>query len=91
MLPSPQFSGDQKLLGLKSVLKTAGLQALTAVNIKGKNNGAVKFVFTAYNYNRDRAKFFRSWNSKTSTLSLSNNVNLVNAIHASTNAPVTFW
>lgn len=91
VLPSPQFSSDQKLLGLKSVLKTAGLQALTAVNIKGKNDEAVKFIFTAYDYDRDRAKFFRSWNSKTSTLSPSGNVNLVDAIHASTNAPVTFF
>ena len=49
------------------------------------------FIFTAYNYNRDRAKFFHSWNSKTSTLSPSINVNLVDAIHASTNAPMTFF
>ena len=91
VLPSPQFSTDQKLLGLKKVLNNKGLQALTSVDIKGKNDEAVKFLFTAYDYDRDRAKFFRSWNSKTSTLSPSGNVNLVDAIHASTNAPVTFF
>ena len=91
VLPSPQFSTDQKLLGLKSVLKTNGLQALASININGRNNQAVKFLFMAYDYDRDRAKFFRSWNSKTSTLSPSQHVNLVDAIHASTNAPVTFF
>ncbi len=91
VLPSPQFSTNQKLLGLKNVLKTTGMQALTAVDIKGKNNEAVKFIFTAYDYDRDRAKFFRSWNSKAGTLLPSQQVNLVDAIHASTNAPVTFF
>ena len=91
VLPSPQFSTDQKLIGLKTVLKTTGLQALTSVDIKGKNNETVKFLFTAYDYDRDRAKFFRSWVSKTGSLSPSNGVNLVDAIHASTNAPVTFF
>jgi uncharacterized protein len=91
VLPSPQFSTDQKLLGLKNVLKTAGMQTLSNVNITGKNGEAVKFIFTAYDYDRDRAKFFRSWNSKTGSLSPSGSVNLVDAIHASTNAPVTFF
>jgi uncharacterized protein len=91
VLPSPQFSTDQKLIGLKNVLKTNGLQALTSINIAGKNGEAVKFIFTAYDYDRDRAKFFRSWNSKTGSLSPSSSVNLVDAIHASTNAPVTFF
>jgi uncharacterized protein len=91
VLPSPQFSTDQKLLGLKKVLKTNGLQALTSISIAGKNNQAVKFIFTAYDYDRDRAKFFRSWASKTGSLMSSNSVALVDAIHASTNAPVTFF
>ena len=43
VLPSPQFSSDQKLIGLKTALKTTGLQALTSINIKGKNNETVKF------------------------------------------------
>ena len=73
------------------MLKNTSDKAISTFAIKSRNHEAVKFVFTAYDYDRDRAKFFRSWNSKAGSLSPNGNVSLVDAVNASTNAPIEFF
>lgn len=91
-LPSPHFSTQKKQLALFAALPRSGKILMSQLNIKGKNTEAVKFLFTAYDFDRDRAKFFRSWTSAAGSMpSTASNIALADAVHASTNAPIEYF
>ena len=89
----PQFSTDEKLHGLAEALTGIASNALQKISIPNRNGDAVRFIFTAYDYDRDRATFFRSdpdspaanFPKKTSPISV------IQAVHVSSTAPVQFF
>lgn len=94
-IPYPQFSTLKKLQGLRGVLACKGakqMQALDCLKIMGYNQQPIKTLITAYDFDRDRAKFFRSWASPTSSLpNAASAASLAQAVHASSNAPIEYF
>jgi uncharacterized protein len=88
----PKFSAKRKKLGLSQVLPRTGTTRLNCLQVAGRNGHDVKFIFAAYDYDRDRAKFFRSWNTKVGAVTHTPlYVTLVDAVHASSNAPIAYF
>lgn len=92
----PKYSANDKLPALQHVLVNTGDKPLPDVvqAIQGYSSGApVHVLIIAFDYDRNRATFFRSapvnqshWgNGEVTEISLSE------AIHASTNAPVSYF
>ncbi len=91
-LPLPRFSTAQKYQALIAVFKRYGAKPMRDIQILGKNNQPILFVFVSYDYDRDRAKFFRSWPSLAGAItSPYADISLVDAVHASSNAPIQFF
>src|SRR5271168_318226 len=91
----PKYSAANKLPALQGLLpKTGNLQLNLAVAGVGHAPGEdVHLVILAFDYDRNRASFFRSsgsngvgWGQGAAT-----NITLCDAIHASTNAPVNYF
>ncbi|MGL4768055.1 MAG: patatin-like phospholipase family protein [Formosimonas sp.] len=89
---TPKYSTKKKLSALYEILGDSGKKALSNFKIPAKNGGYVKFSFMSYHYDRERAYFFRSFQSKagasgsTACQSL-----LAEVVHASTNAPIRYF
>jgi hypothetical protein len=92
----PQYSADKKLPALRSVLKTTGDLTLAQAVAGIRRPAAARdlhVLVTAFDYDRNRAAFFRSapaggpeWGQGDASA-----VTLAEAIHASTNAPVNYF
>ncbi|MGB4115172.1 MAG: patatin-like phospholipase family protein [Polaromonas sp.] len=97
-----KYSSEEKLMGLKKVMQTApnpkiADTALSAIQIPKTDSvldsqQSVRFVFMAYNYDRDRASFMRSYKSLAGAVGTqASSDTLLNAVHASTNAPINYF
>jgi hypothetical protein len=91
----PKYSTAAKLTALTQLLPNEGTKTLpaAAAGIPGYSGDAVRLVITAFDYDRNRGRFFRSmasggpaWGQGAPTTA-----SVVEAIHASTNAPVAFF
>ncbi|MGC9996295.1 MAG: patatin-like phospholipase family protein [Terriglobia bacterium] len=92
----PKYSAENKLSALESAFPEKGTAALTraAEGIRRPGSDAdVHLLIIAFDYDRNRAAFFRSspasgpeWGTGETT-----EVSLAEAIHASTNAPVNYF
>ncbi len=92
IMPAPRFSAARKREGLRAALPQHGGTKLDALDLSGRNGEPVRFLFSAYDYQRDRARFLRSWPSlaggyKPPFAALT----LADAVHASTNAPIKYF
>jgi predicted acylesterase/phospholipase RssA len=89
----PQFATAGKLACLTKVLQGQAADALGKVSVLNRKGAPVRFLFAAYDYDRDRAVFFRSdadspaANFPRKPVALS----VIDAVHASSTAPVQFF
>lgn len=89
----PQFATEAKLNCLTRVLRGQAAVALSRLGILNRKGAPVRFLFAAYDYDRDRAVFLRSdgdspaanFPRKPAALSV------IAAVHASSTAPVQFF
>jgi len=92
----PKYSADNKLAALENALPAKGtvplIRAAEGIRRPG-SNADVHLLIVAFDYDRNRAAFFRSspasgpaWGTGDTT-----DVTLAEAIHASTNAPVNYF
>jgi hypothetical protein len=89
-LPFPRFSTAGKLQGLKATLGAQASAALAGFPLpNGPGGQPVKAMISAFDYDRQRAQFFRSFDSaggpKAATIAL------VDAVSASADPPVIFF
>ncbi|HLK69680.1 MAG TPA: patatin-like phospholipase family protein [Bryobacteraceae bacterium] len=91
----PKYSAKNKLPALRSILPSTGDVPLSKVTAGIPRHGAenVHLLITAFDYDLNRAVFFRSskikrphWGEGQAT-----DVTLAEAIHASSNAPVSYF
>jgi uncharacterized protein len=92
----PKYSSENKLPALKQVLPIQGNVSLQQVVSGLRREGSdedVQLLIVGFDYDRNRATFFRSsessgpeWGTGATT-----EVTLAEAIHASTNAPVNYF
>jgi hypothetical protein len=91
----PKYSAPAKLRALGDLMPARGvlLLPLAAAGIRGAGGADVRLLLTAFDYDRNRATFFRSaathrvgWGDGAEA-----GVTLAEAIHASTNAPVDYF
>ncbi len=91
----PKYSAKDKLSALRHVVPTMGDVPLAKATdgLHGHKSKGVHLVITGFDYDLNRAVFFRSsevsgprWGKGRTS-----NVTLVEAIHASTNAPVKYF
>lgn len=90
----PKYSAPDKLLGLQAAFGTAGSQSLAGLpNIPnwpaGPRGEAVKILITSFDYDSLRATFFRSYAAGPGAVA--NTDSLVDCVHASSNAPVSYF
>ena len=89
-LPVPRFSTNGKLQGLKATLGAQASTPLAGFPLpNGPGGQPVKAMISAFDYDRQRAQFFRSFDSaggpKAATIAL------VDAVNASADPPVIFF
>jgi hypothetical protein len=91
----PKYSAAAKLTALTRLLPNQGAKTLpaAAADIPGYGGDPVRLLITAFDYDRNRGRFFRSaasggpaWGQGAPTTA-----SVVEAIHASTDAPVAFF
>jgi hypothetical protein len=92
----PKYSAEAKLPALERLMPDQGAKPLSTVTAGIRRQGAevdVHLLITAFDYDRNCARFFRSapagrqgWGTGAAS-----DVTLAEAIHASTNAPVIFF
>jgi len=91
----PKYSAAKKLPALRKVLKETGdKQLCDAVSgVAGQSGEDVRVVIVGFDYDRLRARFFRSqeMSSKASGTGVATELTLAEAIHASSNAPVNYF
>jgi hypothetical protein len=89
----PKYSTAGKLAGLTKVFGAVGglpLSSFTGANwVQGPNGADVKILIVALDYDAARARFFRSY--ATPHGATADNTPLVQAVHASSDAPVEFF
>ncbi len=90
-----RFSTEEKLTGLEEgVSNERRIPALIGIPaiVKKTVGRSPNFLITSFNYDRQRVSFFRSQtNSLAASFSPATNATLVEAVHASTNAPINFF
>ena len=91
----PRFSTEEKLKGLQNVFPLNGATPMPKIPaVVSKTVGcSPDFLITSFNYDRERVAFFRSkTNSRAASFSPTlQNATLLEAVHASTNAPINFF
>ncbi|HWB33154.1 MAG TPA: patatin-like phospholipase family protein [Acidobacteriaceae bacterium] len=91
----PKYSAEKKLKALRHVLARCGDHALpdAVKGIAGHNGQDIQVLIAGFDYDRLRARFFRSQASGGEGYGsgAQANVTLAEAIHASTNAPVNYF
>jgi uncharacterized protein len=84
-----RWSTAGKFAGLKKLL---GEELLSDLAAKVPRATKLQIVITAYDYDRNRARFFRSNpNSASASNVISQPVTIAQAVHASSNAPVIYF
>lgn len=90
----PRYEAAAKLRGLRAVFVADSAITLdqAAARINKQNKKRSELVIVGYQYDRDRAKFFRSNPASLASGSGSSAaVTLAEAVHASTNAPINYF
>ncbi len=90
----PRYSTSDKLNGLESFFTSVRDEKIHDIPQLISQNPGTKthFLFTGFDYDRKRAVFFRSnKDSLSGSFSSHKNVKLLEAIHASSNAPINFF
>jgi patatin-like phospholipase/acyl hydrolase len=90
----PRYEAAAKLKGLRAVFGADSALTLdqAAERINKLNKKRSELVIVGYQYDRDRAKFFRSNPASLASGSGSSaTVTLAEAVHASTNAPINYF
>lgn len=97
VLGGPRFSTAKKREGLQALFndfaRANNIHSQTLDDLAAGVGGDFQFTIVGYDYRRDRAKYFRS-NSQSvarSRGSSTQTVELVDAVHASSTAPVQFF
>jgi uncharacterized protein len=90
---SPKYSTDNKLSGLKKLLP--GFGSLKMPDVAGRIESSVdscpRLMICAFDYDRKRAAFFRSYPAKPVGSASASDPTLAQAINASSTAPVRFF
>jgi uncharacterized protein len=92
----PKYSAENKLPALERVLPSRGilpLKTAAAHLLRPRSGEPLVALIVSFDYDRNRATFFRSTKSNNSAWGQSalSEVTLAQAIHASTNAPVNYF
>ena len=91
----PKYSADAKLPALQSLMPATGNLTLTKAAAAAGRAGGIHLLIIGFDYDRNRAKFFRSAPVAADVPQLGNgapaDLTLAEAIHASTNAPVNYF
>ncbi len=89
----PQFSTGGKLKGLTEVLHGLATSALDGLKIPNRSGSPIRFLITAFDYDRERAVFFRSDRNSPAANFPRGAVSLsaIEAVHASSTAPVNYF
>lgn len=92
-IPVPRYSTAGKGQALNELFSRQGQQALAELHVPAHHAGqGVRFVFMSYDYQRDRAGFLRSYESRAASSSThASTLTLAQAVHASTNAPILYF
>jgi patatin-like phospholipase/acyl hydrolase len=85
----PKYSAANKLPALQELMQRYGAKTLQQA---ASEIGDIRFLVTAFDFDRRRVRFFRSKASKShSGVGDVSDVTLAQAVHASTNAPVNYF
>jgi hypothetical protein len=92
----PKYSAEAKLPALERLLPKTGNTSMTSVvaGVRGPGGAAVHLMIVGFDYDRNRANFFRSAPAGTGGVwgeGAPSTATLAEAIHASTNAPVNYF
>ena len=91
----PKYSADAKLPAIESLIPDTGNLTLTDAAAQVGKADDIHLLIIGFDYDRNRAKFFRSGAASANVPELGNgapaDVTLAEAIHASTNAPVNYF
>ncbi len=89
----PRYKTDAKLEGLRKALAPTGDMKLGDIPaLIARDSGATHFIITSFDYDRQRAVFFRSDpNSAAQSSAVSPMPTLGEAVHASSTAPVNYF
>ena len=90
----PRYYAAAKLDGLRAVMPTAGRRAMADLpdTLRHRTRRRSHFLLVGFDYDRERAVFFRSnAESLTSSSASASHTPLVEAVHASTNAPINYF
>src|SRR5262245_4532708 len=90
----PKYSTQAKLKALNRILSVNGNRLLSEIHekIKQEEGSCPHFLVCAFDYDRKRAMFFRSQlDSKAQSSAKAPASSLIDAVHASSNAPITFF
>ena len=89
----PRYSTEGKLAGLKKAFGPLGDKPLSSFSgagwIKGPNGADTKLLIVALDCDSLRARFFRSYSTPHGAMA--DDIALMEAVHASTDAPVEFF
>lgn len=89
---APRYRSTSKHDGLRELMPRAGRTPMDKLHIPGYGGQDVRFTFMSYDYDRDRASFMRSWNSRAGSATHDFFAyELADAVHASTNAPIQYF
>ena len=91
----PKYSAANKLVALETLLPQTGNVPVigSTANLKGPGGQPVRLLIVGFDYDLNRATFFRSVQAPGAGLGIRNpaDVTLAEAIHASSDAPVNYF
>ena len=90
----PKYSTHAKRVALTQILSNFGSEFLSKIQerIEQKTGKCPHYLICAFDYDRKRAMFFRSnRNSNAQSSTTAPDATLVDSVHASSNAPITFF
>jgi hypothetical protein len=91
----PKYSADAKLVALEGLMPKRGARPIAGItaDIPGQSGAPVRLMIVGFDYDFNRAGFFRSVAPGGPALgvAVSPDITLAEAIHASTNAPVQYF
>ncbi len=87
----PRYASAGKLRGLQKVFKAQGLQSMSELKgvVKNHHGREVRILIVSFDYDAQRAVFFRNYGTRHGAKA--DKIPLVDAVHASSNAPVSFF
>jgi hypothetical protein len=89
-LPVPRYQTEEKIIGLRAVLGPGADLPLQS-HYGDAMKDLPRLIIAAFDYDRQRARFFRSRTSPAASSTAPVKASLMKAIHASSNAPVYFF